>query len=485
MLRDRRQKDSLQKDNMERNSMERNRNGFLDSCCAADYLETLASQIRSPRARAAVREELAAHLEDQADAYQAMGMERDAAFAKATEQMGDPVAVGMDLDRIHRPRSGWRILIPILLLSLLGLWAQYFFYYRFSDALLESHNFSGSPQGVFLFQCLMTLLGIGVMAVMYFLDYSNLASFSWILGSVFFLGILGLCRPGILPSVNGGYSYLKSLLYLFVPIYGGILSRCRGKGIGGAAACFLWMMVAFFLGVYRIGGGFGVSFDMLTICYVMFLIAIGRGWFALPFKKLTLFTAGVLLPAMAAFAGFYRMPDYQSARIQAILHPDQFLGEQNYLMGVARTITSSLGFYGSDYQVRMLENQLPMQRLPDVRHEYMMLQIASIGGLAVVLLFILLLACFYLFLARMIFRQRNQAGQMIGLGCVLVLTLETFRNLFNNFGFYTMSTGGLPFFTYGKCHTIMVYALLGVLLSIYRYQDVAAPVQHPARRYPV
>ncbi len=76
MLRDRRQKDSLQKDNMERNSMERNRNGFLDSCCAADYLETLASQIRSPRARAAVREELAAHLEDQADAYQAMEIGR-------------------------------------------------------------------------------------------------------------------------------------------------------------------------------------------------------------------------------------------------------------------------------------------------------------------------------------------------------------------------------------------------------------------------
>ncbi len=472
MLKDKWQKDIKQNHHMQKNNPQKGSGNLLSSPSAENYLETLASQIRSPRARIAVREEIAAHLEDQADAYQAKGMERDAAFTKAAAQMGDPIVVGMDLDRIHRPRSGWQILLPILFLSLLGLWAQYFFYYRFSDALLESRNFSGVPQEVFLTQCMVTLLGIGVMTVMYFLDYSTLAFFSWILGQLFFLGILGLCRPGILPRVNGGYTYLKSLLYLFIPIYGGILSRCRGTGIYGAAACFLWMMATFFLGIYRIGGGFGVSLDMLAICYVMFLIAIARGWFSLPFRRLTLFTVGVILPAMATFTGLRRMTAYQTDRILAILHPEQFPTEQNYLINIAKTITSTLSFYGSDYHARMLENQLPMQRLPNVRHEYMMLQIASIGGLAVVILFILLLSCLYLYLAKMSFRQKNQAGQMIGLGCVLVLALETFRNLFNNFGFYTMSTGGLPFFTYGKCHTIMVYALLGVLLSIYRYQDV-------------
>ena len=37
-------------------------------------------------------------------------MTEDAAQAEAVRQMGDPVALGTDLDRIHRPRPQWGLL---------------------------------------------------------------------------------------------------------------------------------------------------------------------------------------------------------------------------------------------------------------------------------------------------------------------------------------------------------------------------------------
>ena len=72
----------------------------------------------------------------------------------------------------------------------------------------------------------------------------------------------------------------------------------------------------------------------------------------------------------------------------------------------------------------------------------------------------------------MIRRQKNQLGKMVGYGCVMVLAVEMVRSLLNGFGFYTISSGGMPFFSFGRCHTITIYALLGVIFSIYRYQEL-------------
>ena len=66
------------------------------------YLETAGEQIRWERARRVVIPELRQHLEDQRDAFAAEGQEE--AERLAVEEMGDPVSVGAELDRIHRPK---------------------------------------------------------------------------------------------------------------------------------------------------------------------------------------------------------------------------------------------------------------------------------------------------------------------------------------------------------------------------------------------
>lgn len=69
-------------------------------------------------------------------------------------------------------------------------------------------------------------------------------------------------------------------------------------------------------------------------------------------------------------------------------------------------------------------------------------------------------------------KAEESAGTDHWLWMVMILALETAWNLMLNFGLVFMSTAGLPFFTYGGYHTMAVYGLLGILLSIYRYQDL-------------
>jgi hypothetical protein len=61
---------------------------------------------------------------------------------------------------------------------------------------------------------------------------------------------------------------------------------------------------------------------------------------------------------------------------------------------------------------------------------------------------------------------------MAAFGCTLLLALETVRNVMYNFGLDLSSTAGIPFFSYGRLHTLTVYGLLGILLSIYRHRNL-------------
>ena len=69
-----------------------------------EYLQTLGEQILNPHARTHVLEEIQEHIDEQIQDYIDTGMSPDAAEKEAVRQMGDPVAAGTELNRIHRPR---------------------------------------------------------------------------------------------------------------------------------------------------------------------------------------------------------------------------------------------------------------------------------------------------------------------------------------------------------------------------------------------
>lgn len=84
----------------------------------SEYLEAVTSQMRYKSARGMVEKELRAHIEDQADKYMEFGIPKEEAYKKAVAQMGDPIQVGTDMDRLHRPDIDKRALFLICLLSL-------------------------------------------------------------------------------------------------------------------------------------------------------------------------------------------------------------------------------------------------------------------------------------------------------------------------------------------------------------------------------
>lgn len=430
-----------------------------------EYLDTLTSQIRSKKARLEVAREIESHIKEQAQDYMDAGMSRKEAVLEAVRQMGNPVEVGIDMDRIHRPKNNWPVLGMVAVMSLIGLLVQYFCIYRFGTEGLPERMVNDA----FLRQCVYTLAGLGFMMFLYFCDYSLFGKYGKVIGTLF-LGSVILACNFILPVYNGGYSYIKTIMYLFIPIYGGILYGYHGKGYTGAAYSFLWLLAGAYTSFVSIGGGLGITLDVMFTCALMLIVSLFKNWYQVKKKLIPLLSLLVL--AMTGGSCFYMgMQPYQMARIRAVLNPWAYAKEGAFQIMLARDIIKQLKLLGGLPGNGAL-NHTPAGLLPGAQYNYVILQAASTWGILAACALAGLLLLFLICLFFMVKKQKNQLGQLIGYGCVMILSLETLWNLLINLGLIMTSTAGLPFFTYGKCHTIAVYGLFGILLSIYRYKDL-------------
>ncbi len=129
------------------------------------FLEAVTEQIRFEKAREMISDELENHIEDQKEAFMSEGISETESYQKAIEDMGDPVEVGISLDRIHRPKMEWKMIMLVLGLSILGLFFQYV---MFKDMGSEAYPYNINSQ------CVYIVIGLAVMMFFCFFDYTRI-----------------------------------------------------------------------------------------------------------------------------------------------------------------------------------------------------------------------------------------------------------------------------------------------------------------------
>ena len=208
-----------------------------------EYLRTVTEQIRCRQAREAVKEEMEGHLEDQMEECVKKGMSREEAENFAVEQMGDPVEVGISLDRVHQPKMAWNMIVLIAFLSILGMGVQYFI----SNQCENVQSFSMTSQLVHM------AVGFVVLGVMYYLDYSFFGTYGKYMATIF-LGYVYLEIFFLGTEVNGAIVFsggmnvsLRVLMMCFIPMYAGVLYSYRGEGRKGIIKSLLFLLVPVWL----------------------------------------------------------------------------------------------------------------------------------------------------------------------------------------------------------------------------------------------
>ena len=89
-----------------------------------EYIKKLLEQVRFRKAHKGIEDEIRSHIEDQIEDNMSEGMDKETAEKRAVEDMGNPVDVGIELDKVHSPKIAWSVVIATLTVAVFGMILQ-------------------------------------------------------------------------------------------------------------------------------------------------------------------------------------------------------------------------------------------------------------------------------------------------------------------------------------------------------------------------
>jgi len=449
--------------------------GNEDIMNRTEYLKSLTEQIRNKYARELVAEEITAHIEDQKEAFLLDGKSEEEAEKLAVKEMGNPVEAGSQLDKVHRPKTDVWMLVAMIVLTLAGVIMQ--------SIICLQYGGNASVQNTYHIRtALYNLIGLSVMAVVYFADYRLLYKYIWLIYGAYLAGSFLFLHA---PFSDYAHHHLagQAASILFVPLFAVFCYRLRGqKGAGILKAlallCFNTLLLLLF-------GAFSSAEMLLSLmaCLITLCAASFRGIFG-GRRKLqggllaasiigipALFLADVLLFG----ARFLLLADYQIMRIQCMFAPAAFAGEAGYQAMLVRSQLSGASLFGQGTIGKVGE-------FSGAWCDYVLICLASYFGLIAAFLAVAIIAAYFLRALHISFIQKNRLGFLLGFSCSVILILKSIVYVAVNFGAGTTVSIDMPFFTYGLHCAVINFLFMGIILSVYRNTNLLPePAQMPLR----
>lgn len=427
------------------------------------YLKTVEEQIRWRRARPVLTQELERHLEDQRDAFIAGGAEPEEAERLAVEDMGDPVALGAELDRVHRPRPQWGLLGLTLALALTGAVLRVMLTAGWSyDAISREKT------------ALAILLGTACLLGAYFLDISRLARHP---RTICFAALLaGLLSWQLSPSYRYSSYYTRYIVLFYPVIYALWLYSCREKRwtglflaiLGGVPLAMICVIAPCMTGLVL----------LILTGFIMLLYAIWQNWFSIPRMAalgsvfvLALVIFGYVCYRISQGYGILRLtiavhPEldplnrgFQDLRIRRVLESAQWIGEGALDTG---------GYAFEHFLPEAAYDMLPTTLVYKLGWLPYLLLIAATAGLTIWLLVRGL-------------RQKHRLGRLVVLAAALTLGLQCLFSVVLNLGCVLF---GVTFpLLGGNLHTVLDMTVIGLALSVLRGDSIARedPAEAPRK----
>ena len=429
-----------------------------------EFIKTLTEQMRCVKARSGVARELADHITDQAEAYEHAGMKYEDALERAVHEMGDPVEIGVSMDRIHKPQADWKMMLLTFVLSIAGMFC-----------MIPVYGSEIVPK-----QLLILLAAFVVVMAVYFIDYSILGRVgvaAYLVLTVF----LWTSRHFYFPTINGRVPAMAVLVYLYVPVFAGILYQLRMRGYRSVLMAIAVIGITMFLALY-FSSTMTTVLNMFLIMIVMTGAVAAKGMFGRQKKGMTALTAAVgILPLVYVFvAACSNVNSFRMHRIMAFLNWSQYQNEEGYLYKVIHEILNHTKFVGGG-SMEFLE-QYPIDS--GMASEMMPLVIVYLYGVIAGILMTGLVVLFLLRAFLIVHAQKNQLGFLVSMSCSLVIFLNCAEGILVSFAMLPLTTTTLPFLTRGASTALVYAVLIGLLLSVHRYEKVFAAERFGSLREP-
>ncbi|EAF1659912.1 FtsW/RodA/SpoVE family cell cycle protein [Listeria monocytogenes] len=412
----------------------------MSSAIFEEYLGKVIAKVKSKQAHSMIKKELNNHLEELSDSFQKRGLSLEDADKKAMQEMGDPSAVGKNMNQLHKPRMDWLLIALFILLAGIG------FLPLMSD-VVSPNSFFIKKQIVWLALAILALIGF------LFFDYRKLKNLwmyfyaaALILFFTPFLVGVSLTGGGRWVSLGGIMIDSPAIsLFLFFLAWAGIFTKVTDfKGWKKLVMLLIlfWAPVISYTMINRLV--FSIIYFLCVL--VMSIFYYRRNQFAIKVALGNLLVGIIFISTMILkFSSSYLSDNLIS--VKAIL--------------------SQAGWFGKG-----LHNNLT---IPEAHTDFVFPFLVYSFGWVFGIFLCLLLLVFILRISLNAFKTKDLFGRLLTIGGAVLFTVPAFWNILMGLGIVPIMVVPLPFISYGGSMLLVYAALLGLILNVYRRKDIVEP----------
>ncbi|MEH7151041.1 cell division protein FtsW [Bacillus thuringiensis] len=407
------------------------------------FLKEVTNHIKSKEAKDLVATELDFHLKQTKNMWIEKGLSEEVAEDKAVEQMGSPIKLGQELNKLHKPKVDWFLIGLLVAARGLGFLPVIAFGYT-NDVIMN--------------KVIFVILGVVTAFGMMLIDYRKLER----MGGLFYtIGVLILlmlyCFPNASltgePLIKIGPIEIDCLIAVpfFFLAWASFFNNSRLK------VMHLVVLYLFSLYLFLIVSTLSSIFVYMTMVFVML-------WWSKLGKKTALIITIVPICLFIIRASVSWSSGYHLDRILGYLNPESDAGGAGFMYIRLKEVMSSAGWFGTSGDTKFI---------PAADTDFVFASLTYYYGywLALVLIFVL-----SLFVARLIvisYKINDRYGKLLLAGGVTLFVFQFIYNVGMILGLLPHAAISLPFISYGLTPTVFHALIMGIVLSVYRRKDIS------------
>ncbi|CAM4061713.1 FtsW/RodA/SpoVE family cell cycle protein [Bacillus paramycoides] len=407
------------------------------------FLKEVTTHIKSKEAKSFVATELDFHLKQAKNTWIERGLSEEVAEDKAVEQMGSPIKLGQELNKLHKPKVDWFLII--LLVTAMGL------------GFLPVLAF-GYTNDVIMNKVIFAILGVVTAFGMMLIDYRKLERMGWLFYTIGVLILLILyCFPNASltgePLMKIGPIAIDCLMAVpfFFLAWASFFNNSRLK------VMHLVVLYLFSLYLFLIVSTLSSIFIYITMVFIML-------WWSKLGKKKALIITIVPICLFIIRVSLSWSSGYHLDRFLGYLNPERDAGGAGFMYIRLKEVMSSAGWFGTYGDIKFI---------PASDTDFVFASLTYYYGyfLALILVFIL-----SLFVARLIvisYKINDRYGKLLLVGGMTLFVVQFVYNVGMILGLLPITAISLPFISYGLTPTVFHALLMGIVLSVYRRKDMS------------
>ena len=437
-----------------------------------NFLDKVCGEIKYRPVRKGICEELKSHIQEIKEEYTNKGIPENEAEEKAVSQMGVPEEIGRKLNKIHKPKLDWKLLLLMAILMGFGVFV----------AILKQKNTNDNYiQSTIIYMIIGTILSIGI----YFFDYKLLKKYSttiYIIASI--LMILPIIQFGFIP--RGVYN---------IRLFGIIISP--------STIALPLYLVSFIVLIFNYNktNNFNMTIlnkeivinkDMIKIivCSVISLILmeyissitnsiiLGIVYLIISTVKIIQNKKNriknlIILYVIPVFIGLMLIltlvkSPYRLERIVSSFNPEIDPESSGYVGMLQKEILENAKIIGEADTMAVSSNQ----SIINLENNYTFIYLLGKTGILVAGL---LVCTIILTSIKLIINAKNikeQYGKFLIIGLSSLYILQSFATILMNVNMGVQTNVNLPFVTYGGVYFIVSILSIAIIFSVYRRKDI-------------